>query len=886
MQLYGRAADNYKDRRKKEQNMEKNQKHSTASQVASVVSLPGYKIIDVLGKGGMAVVYLAIQESVGRQVALKILAPDHSDDTFTDRFLREARIISSLAHPNIITVYDANVHQSCHYMSMEYVPGNSLRESRDKLTRQQKVEVIKQIAQALDYAGKKGYVHRDIKPENILLHEDGRAILTDFGIARSQDVTQGLTVTGKVIGTPYYMSPEQTKGMKVDHRSDIYSLGIVLFQALAEYLPYDGSSFVAIGIKHLSDPIPQLPKGLELFQPIINICLSKDPAHRYQTANELHQALEKINDADLDFIETKISATRKSPSKDHAKTIATGTMPPVVSARPKAKPSRYKQTEPTSTHDDHFDVTDTDDFKRLRRRKRWIFLFLLAGLAAGGYYKRVELKLYYQAEIAPTVDPILQPLLDKYIRNTAQQQPTENQATITTPQPELTSPGTTGIEVAEETETTIETGGLNTDVLALNTETSIREQLATQTPESIKQLTLSHRQALQANPDDPVAKSALQEISKWYVLQTHNAIENNDIALARLLIAQANSSLPLALVPQQLVVLENQLLRREAIQNHLQQVHQYMEAGALVVPAGHNAVDSLNAILSIDPDNANALQLLQDIATQYHDKAHKEFAAGKTHEALASIELGLTVQKDNAQLATLKQTVQQEISQQEKILSLLIQAEAKFQAGKAVEPKGENAIELYKAVLKEQPGNKKARAGARNVEDHAVKQIQAAIWENKLLIGQRILASAQHYFPVSPKLDQAARKLQLAMTSRAPRITHLIISDQSLTSLLTEQRNISVTPTIHLGFTYTNFSKETTILNVQVDSLDENVVLLNKKIIVSEKSGEHIFSVKHPQATFIRGQYRIIIKLENKELTNQPFVVQSSATPVSVTIQP
>ena len=398
--------------------MENKPKHSTASQVASVVSLPGYKIIDVLGKGGMAVVYLAIQESVGRQVALKILAPDHTDDSFTDRFLREARIISSLAHPNIITVYDANVHQGCHYMSMEYVPGNSLRESRDKLTRKQKLEIVKQIAKALDYAGKKGYIHRDIKPENILLHEDGRAILTDFGIARSQDTTQGLTVTGKVIGTPYYMSPEQTKGMKVDHRSDVYSLGIVLFQALAGYLPYDGPSFVAIGIKHLSDPIPELPKGLELFQPIINICLSKDPGHRYQTANDLYMALEKINDADLDFIETKISAAKKSSPKNHAKTIASGTIPPVVSARPKSKASSYKSKKSNVMLDESYDsmnVTDSDDFKRLSRRKRWIVLFLLLCLAGGGYYKRVELNVYYQAELAPTIDPILQPLLDKYL---------------------------------------------------------------------------------------------------------------------------------------------------------------------------------------------------------------------------------------------------------------------------------------------------------------------------------------------------------------------------------------------------------------------------------------------------------------------------------------
>ncbi len=864
--------------------MDNQPKNSTTSQVASVVNLPGYKIIDVLGKGGMAVVYLAIQESVGRQVALKILAPDHTDETFTDRFLREARILSSLAHPNIITVYDANVHQGCHYMSMEYVPGNSLRESRDKLTRKQKVDVIKQIAKALDYAGKKGYVHRDIKPENILLHEDGRAILTDFGIARSQNATKGLTITGKVIGTPYYMSPEQTKGVKVDHRSDIYSLGIVLFQALAGYLPYDGPSFVAIGIKHLSDPIPELPKGLELFQPIINICLSKDPDHRYQTANDLYAALEQLNDSDLDFIETNIAASQKSESNKHVKTIASGSMPPVVSARPKQKSSGYNKLEPTSPPPDNFDVTDTDDFKRLNRRKRWIFVLLLMCLAGVGYYKRVELNQYYQAELAPVIDP----LIDKYVTNgttpTAQTPPdtVQGKAPVTSGTEQINTPSPASGSV--QTDTSVELNEtVNSEIL--NSEQPLREQLLAQTPEGVKQLALAYRQQLQANPQDLTAKSALEEISKWYVLQTNNALEKNDLALARLLIAQANDAMPRAFIPQQLVLLENQLLRREAIQNHMQQAQQYMDAGALVVPAGSNAVDSLHAVLSIDPDNSRAKNQLQSIADHYHGIATNELAAGKTHEALANVELGLTVINDHARLNVLKDTIQQEISRQEKILSLLIQAEAQFQAGKAVEPKGESAIDLYFAVLKEQPDNEKARTGARNVENYVVKQIQTAIWENKLSIGQRILTNAQRYFPNSAKLDQAGKKLQSAMANRAPRITHMIISDHAISSLLTEQEQVSVTPTLHIGFTYTNLSKETTILNVQVESINEQQVLIDKKLIVSEKSGEHIFSLKHPQATFIRGQYRIIIKLSNKQLVSKIFTVQSPGTASPVTIQ-
>ena len=124
--------------------------------VTPVVNIPGYKILEVLGKGGMAIVYLAVQESIGRNVALKILAPDHTDETFSDRFLREARIVSQLTHPNIITIFDAGVHQGYHYMTMEYIPGKNLTQARDALGRKQKIGAIKQIAMALDYAGKKG----------------------------------------------------------------------------------------------------------------------------------------------------------------------------------------------------------------------------------------------------------------------------------------------------------------------------------------------------------------------------------------------------------------------------------------------------------------------------------------------------------------------------------------------------------------------------------------------------------------------------------------------------------------------------------------------------------------------------------------------------------
>ena len=208
------------------------------------LQIPGYRIMRELGHGGMAHVYLAVQESFGREVALKILSPHLADDDqFSKRFLREARIVSQLNHPNIVTVFDAGKQGKYHYMSMEYIPGKELKQLKGSISRKEGIRIVKDIARALDFAGSKGIVHRDVKPENIMIHQsDNRVILMDFGIAHGDDVTHGMTQTGKAIGTPHYMSPEQTKGLKVDHRSDIYSLGVVLYQLLAGYLPYEADS--------------------------------------------------------------------------------------------------------------------------------------------------------------------------------------------------------------------------------------------------------------------------------------------------------------------------------------------------------------------------------------------------------------------------------------------------------------------------------------------------------------------------------------------------------------------------------------------------------------------------------------------------------------------
>lgn len=270
------------------------------------MEIPGYTILDTLGQGGMATVYLAIQKSFEREVALKVMssALSHTDPSFGERFTRESRIVSRLVHPNIVTVFDVGEFEGHHFLSMEYIPGQDLKQRRSELTLIERINVIKEVALALDFAGKKGYVHRDVKPENIMLHEeDGRAVLMDFGIAKISDTASGMTQTGTAIGTPHYMSPEQAKGLSVDGRSDLYSLGVVLFLLLSGYVPFDAESAVSVGIKHVSEEVPQLPAHIGVFQNIIDKALAKDPEQRFQTGGELIAALSAITETRLQAID-------------------------------------------------------------------------------------------------------------------------------------------------------------------------------------------------------------------------------------------------------------------------------------------------------------------------------------------------------------------------------------------------------------------------------------------------------------------------------------------------------------------------------------------------------------------------------------------------------
>ncbi len=283
------------------------------------IEIPGYTILQELGKGGMATVYLAVQQSFGRQVALKVMAPHlAAEPGFAARFDSEAKMVAALSHPHIVTVYDVGSYNNYQYLAMEYHTGGDLssRIDRQDITPTDALKITRQLADALGLAHTKGVVHRDIKPDNVLFraHNDD-AILTDFGIARNMQAESHLTQIGSTVGTPKYMSPEQARGMPVDGRADLYSLGVMLYEMLVGKPPFNASDTIALAIKHCQEPVPRLPQHLQRFQLIVDRLMAKEVKNRFQSGVELMAAIDDVlGSAPHQRSVTSISTDDKTPA--------------------------------------------------------------------------------------------------------------------------------------------------------------------------------------------------------------------------------------------------------------------------------------------------------------------------------------------------------------------------------------------------------------------------------------------------------------------------------------------------------------------------------------------------------------------------------------------
>ena len=262
----------------------------------SGMTLGPYRIIERVGRGGMATVYKAYHAAMDRHVAIKILPEDFADDpNFRKRFEREAKTVAKLQHPHILPVFDYGEDQGINYLVMPFIPSGTLKDymKQGRLDFDEISRILTRLCEALDYAHNVGVLHRDIKPDNVLFDEHGNAMLTDFGLTRMMEGNASLTGSG-VLGTPAYMSPEQGQGEKLDNRSDIYSMGVILYEMVTGEVPFSADTPVAVILKHIRDPLP-MPNSMRADLPdaaetVILKALAKDPYHRWATAVEMATA--------------------------------------------------------------------------------------------------------------------------------------------------------------------------------------------------------------------------------------------------------------------------------------------------------------------------------------------------------------------------------------------------------------------------------------------------------------------------------------------------------------------------------------------------------------------------------------------------------------------
>lgn len=346
-----------------------------------------YQIVAPLGEGGMAAVYQAYQPAMDRQVALKVLPRHFSNDPqFTGRFEREAKLVAQLQHPHILPVFDYGQADGYSYIVMPFVRSGTLAGllAGHPLALTRIRQAITQIGEALGYAHARGLIHRDVKPSNVLIDESGNCLLTDFGLARMAEASVRLTLSGSVLGTPAYMSPEQGLGRKVDLRTDLYSLGVILYEMATGRVPYNAETPLAVILKHVQDPLPPAravnPDLPERVERVILKALSKTPEDRFQTAADFVRALQAAipdREGPSPEIPQLDGRSPQFPRLDrHSPQILEP--PPAVLPGPVAVP-RGRGAGPQAK-------TVDEAVPRIRPTVRWVILGLLGLAVAGGLY--------------------------------------------------------------------------------------------------------------------------------------------------------------------------------------------------------------------------------------------------------------------------------------------------------------------------------------------------------------------------------------------------------------------------------------------------------------------------------------------------------------------
>lgn len=576
------------------------------SLMQSMMNIPGYQIIKPIGAGGMAEVYLALQESLHRHVAIKVIqAMTPQDDTLFQRFLKEGKIVAGLAHPNIIKVFDTGVHADHLFLAMEYLEGGTLKDRLNQgMSLGHKLEITSILLNALGYAHQQGIIHRDIKPQNILFYKQGIPVLSDFGIAKALACnTTNLTASAVLVGSPRYMSPEQLRGEPIDHRADLYSMGVLFYELLLEEAIYSSvTDPFALALRHMSEPVPQLPAPIQAFQPVLDGLMARDRNERFTDTTSALAALD-------------------AASNDHGPISASDSTRIIV--------PHY--SEDTSTRKDP-------------QPPRWstgkkITLAVLASIMIAGLTTGFIV-------MAPQSNP----------PRTLDTEPPLTPAHIT-----LDAPGR--FESPSDTSIPDETAQIIPPIPEVIDFHDQDDDAATRLAEYEQTIAVYHAQAMEELENENfIGSIALLDavLVNWPEAEKLSVLRTQALQLQEEYRQQAQEALEIAEIESEETAStppsESTELRQE-ISQRLQQAEQHLAANRLTVPARNNAFEEYRAVLNLEPDNPTALQGLDAIAERYVALVRRELNRNRYQQAQQFVDRGLMVSPGHSALRQLQQQI-------------------------------------------------------------------------------------------------------------------------------------------------------------------------------------------------------------------------------------